>query len=122
MLDMAKSVSDFIEWLTPIMDEKGITAADIARTKLVTDSAISLLFSMKTKSVTVEMCRAISKATDTPLPTVYRAAGILPPVPESNELSEQIIYETNDLTTREKEEVLAYIQLRKNLRKKNGNR
>jgi len=82
MLSMVKSVLSFLDWLRPIMEEKKIKPADIARTKIVSGSAVSLLFSMKTKSVSIEMCQAISQATGISLLTVYEAAGI--PMPKLN--------------------------------------
>ena len=81
LLSMVNNLSSFLKWLSQVMEEKKISPVDIARTDFVTDSAISLLFSMKTKSVSVEMCKAVSKATGIPLITVYRKAGHLPEDP-----------------------------------------
>ncbi len=70
------------------MNEKNVTPADIARTGLVTNSAVSLLFSSKTKSLSFDMCRAISLATDIPLDIIYRKAGLLPPSVEDPDQAE----------------------------------
>ena len=98
MLCMAETLLKFLNWLTPLMEEKGIAPADIARTGFVTDSAVSLLLSMKTKSVSVEMCKAISKAADVPLVTVYRAAGILPPENGSDPWVEEMDHKLRQLS------------------------
>lgn len=79
MLSMAENLLSFLKWLEGVMAEKKVSAADIARTGLVTDSAVSLLFSMKTKSVSKKMCEAISIATGIPLVTVYQVAGYMAP-------------------------------------------
>lgn len=75
---MADTLVGFIEWANEIMSERNITQADIARTGFVTSSAVSLLFSLRIKSVGVDMCRAISAAMDIPLVLVFEKAGILP--------------------------------------------
>jgi len=88
-LSMANNLSSFLTWLSQVMEEKKIYPVDIARTGFVTDSAVSLLFSMKTKSVSVDMCKAIAKATGIPLITVYRKAGHLPEDPTIDEWVEE---------------------------------
>jgi len=88
-LSMANNLSSFLTWLSQTMDEKEIYPVDIARTGFVTDSAVSLLFSMKTKSVSVDMCKAVSKATGVPLIAVYRKAGHLPEDPTEDEWVEE---------------------------------
>ncbi len=75
---MVENLSSFLDWLRLLMHQKGIIPADIARTGYVTDSAVSLLFSMKTKSVSHNMCRAIAQAADIPLSEVYSQAGLYP--------------------------------------------
>lgn len=76
---MGDTLVGFIEWANEIMSERNITQADIARTGFVTSSAVSLLFSLRIKSVGVDMCRAISAAMDLPLAMVFEKAGLLPP-------------------------------------------
>ena len=78
ILSMVDNLLSFLEWLQLAMNDKSVTPADIARTGFVTNSAVSLLFSMKTKSLSYEMCRAISAATNIPLEVVYQKAGLLP--------------------------------------------
>jgi hypothetical protein len=76
---MVDNLSDFVAWANSVMQEKSITQADIARTGFVTRAAVSALFVLRIKSVGVEMCRAISAATNIPLEVVYQKAGLLPP-------------------------------------------
>lgn len=79
---MNMNLSNFLQWLNQEMDKGKITQADIARTKIVSDAAISLLFSEKTKELSFKMCKAISLATDIPLEIIYRKSGLLPSVPD----------------------------------------
>lgn len=74
----------FLDWLKSEMETKGKKQTDIANTKIVTDGAVSLLFSGKTKTLTYDMCRAISRALEIPLITVYRKASLLEPLPEDD--------------------------------------
>lgn len=78
MFNMTNSLFDFVKWVESAMIERNITQADIARTGFVKSAAVSMFFSYKTKSVGVEMCRAISAATNIPLEVVYQKAGLLP--------------------------------------------
>ena len=112
-LSMVKNLSSFINWLTALMNERGLKPADIARTGYVTDSAVSLLLSMKTKSVSFEMCQAIAKAADVPLVVVFEAAGILPEDPNDDPITRTAAQLLRDLPSDDKREILEYIRLRK---------
>lgn len=100
MLTMVDNLSSFVDWAQAIMNEKNVTQADIARTGFVTRAAISKLFTLQLKSVGVEMCKAIAAATDTPIVTVYRKAGLLPLIPttdvELEEINELIMQITDE--------------------------
>lgn len=78
---MVDNLSNFVDWVNLVMNEKNITQADIAKTGYVTRGAVSALLVKRIKSVGVDMCRAISSATGIPLATVYAKAGLLPPDP-----------------------------------------
>ena len=81
MYSMVDNLSDFVNWLNFVMNEKGINQSDISRAGFVTRQAVSALFTFQIKSVGVDMCRAISMATGIPLEDVYRKAGLLPDNP-----------------------------------------
>lgn len=87
---MVDNLTSFINWAQVLMNAKNITQADIARTGYVTTAAVSKLFTYQVKSVGVEMCKAIAAATDTPLETVYRQAGLLPPLNLTEQEQQQI--------------------------------
>ena len=98
LFSMENNLSSFLNWLSQVMEEKKVYPVDIARTGFVTDSAVSLLFSKKTKSVSVEMCKAVSKATGIPLIIVYRKAGHLPEDPKEDEWVEEQDYKLRMLS------------------------
>jgi|GEM_PF-1597115 len=90
MSNMVDNLSSFIIWLQSQMNQKNITQADVARTGYVTTAAVSKLFTLQVKSVGVDMCKAIAAATNTPLETVYRKAGLLPPLNLTEEEQQHI--------------------------------
>lgn len=98
LFSMENNLSSFLNWLSQVMKSKEVYPVDIARTGFVTDSAVSLLFSKKTKSVSVEMCKAVAKATGIPLITVYRKAGHLPEDPKEDEWVEEQDYKLRMLS------------------------
>jgi|GEM_PF-4447929 len=99
---MFDTLSSFVEWANVIMSKKNITQADIARTGFVSSSAVSLLFSMRVKSVGIEMCKAISAGLGVPLVIVFEKAGILPSYAGELSLSKRklldLIEESDDET------------------------
>ena len=115
MLSMVKNLPSFLNWLRALMGERDITPADIARTGYVTDSAISLLLSMKTKSVSFEMCQAIAKAADIPLIVVFQAAGILPEDANDNAITKIAIPLLRNLPSDDQREILEIIRVKHKL-------
>jgi transcriptional regulator with XRE-family HTH domain len=88
MFNMVNNLFDFVNWAQAVMNQNNVTQADIARTGFVKSAAVSMFFSYKTKSVGVDMCRAISAATGIPLRTVYEKAGLLPVTAEDPDQAE----------------------------------
>jgi len=97
MFNMPNNLDSFLNWLEGTMRAKNVTQADIARTGLIRSSSVSMLFSRQVKSIGVDMCKAIAAATGTPLETVYRKAGLLPPINLTEEEQEQIAALTANL-------------------------
>ena len=83
-------VERFMIWLQSEMKSRGVKQADIMRTGIVTDGTVSQLFTGKIRSLTFNMCKAISQATNIPLVTIYRKAGLLPSLPDPDLWIEQI--------------------------------
>jgi len=102
-------VEKFLNWLKSEMDERGIKQADIMRTGVVTDGTVSQLFTGKIRSLTFNMCRAISQATDIPLITIYRKAGLLPSLPDPDLWIEQITPKLLEVPARMRNTVESFI-------------
>lgn len=114
---MDSTIEEFINWANQVMREKNLTQADIARSGFVKSAAVSMLFSMKGKSVGVDMCRAFAAATGVPLMVVYQKAGILPSNIQIDELDAEIGQEAAQMTEDEKRALLAFIRTTKQMRK-----
>lgn len=120
MFIMQLNFSDFMDWLDSEVEEGRLTQSAISNTGLVSRSAVSLLFSRVTKSLSFEMCEAIAIATKLTLDEVYRKAGLLPPALIKNKDVQEIIDEVRTVPKQDADEILAFIRMKKNLRKKNG--
>lgn len=112
MYRMQLNFSDFVDWLDAEVEAGRLSQADIANTGLVSRSAVSLLFSRTTKSLSFEMCEAIAVATKLPLEEIYRKAGLLPPVPTDNdEMDKRILHLIKQLPASEKEKYAKRLEL-----------
>jgi transcriptional regulator with XRE-family HTH domain len=109
--------SSFAVWLDNELKERGVSQSELARRANVTRSAVNGVLT-GARGPGPELAKGISKAFDIPPEHVYREAGLLPPGASIDEFTEQIIHETQGMNKRDKEEVLAYIRMRKNLRRK----
>jgi len=72
------SLSQFVEKVQAEMRRQGKIPADIARTGLVTDAALSKLLNMQQKTVGFKMMNAIAVALDFPVSIVQEWAGYKP--------------------------------------------
>lgn len=119
---MTSDMSKFSEWLFQELNERGVSQSQLARGTGLTRQAISYYLSDKSKRPDDAALKDIAKFFKLPIEKIYREAGILPPKSKEDQEKEEILYEIQDLTPEEKLEVLAFIRMKKNLRKKNGHR
>lgn len=106
-------------WLEAELKTREWTQSDLARISGIHRGIISKII-LGGSQPTPETMEAIARALKLPPEHVFRAAGILPPITEINEETEQIIYESSKLNPQDRAEVIAYIRMKQNLRKKNG--
>ena len=66
----------------------------------------------------MELATSIAKGLNIKPDIVFRAAGLLPPAINMDEEMEQILHEVAQLPKADKEEILAFIRMKNNLRKK----
>lgn len=107
----------FGDWLKAVLDEKGISQAELARRIKVQPSQISHIISGE-RGTSPEGYLSIARALNLSPETVYRAAGLLPPKPEIDEQIEQIMHEVTQMDQQDQAEVLAYVRMKRNLREK----
>jgi transcriptional regulator with XRE-family HTH domain len=108
---------DFAGWLELRLEEQGISQAELARRAGVTRAAINSILT-GARGPGVELCKGIARALKLPPEQVYRAAGLLPAAVKIDEDIEQILHEVEKLPKADKEEILAFIRMKNNLRKK----
>jgi transcriptional regulator with XRE-family HTH domain len=106
---------DFADWLRAEIEERGWSQSDLARTSKISPTQIARILSRE-RNAGNEAIVAIAHAFKLPPEQVYRAAGILPPAPEINEIIEQILHETQDMPEMDQQEILAFIRMKNNLR------
>lgn len=104
-------------WLDQILDELLWTPADLSRATNLDSAVISNIRNGR-REIGIDTAVAISKATNIPPETILRKAGKLPPGPEINEDIEKMVYEAAKLSKSDQAEVLAFIRMKNNLRKK----
>jgi len=97
------------EWLQAQMDERNITAAELARRSGISAPQITRLLSGQ-RGVSELSLRAISEALGIPPEVAFRVAGFLPPVPAKTEQSEQLLYLFNQLDPDKKQDLLGYAE------------
>lgn len=117
-LALMDNISTFADWLVLEMGERDWSQSDLARAASVTPTAISDIIKRR-REPGPSLCQGIAAAFELPLEIVYRKAGLLPPKPEVDEQIDEILHEAAQLTPAEREELLAFIRMKRNLRKKN---
>ncbi len=108
----------FADWLFTQMQQRGWSQADLARESGLTRQAIGRYLAEKTKTPDERALIKIAHAFGFSPETVLRAAGTLPSKPDVDEELDQIMNEARKLQKDDRAELLAYIRMRNNLRKK----
>lgn len=103
-------MADFKDWLKAELNERGLTQSDLARKTNLSTAAVSLVMNGK-RGVGEEFIQAVAKALNLPAETVFRAAGLLPPVPDDAEYLERfrMLLAYLDHDDREKLEKIGWI-------------
>ena len=112
-----KIMSKFSDWLEQELKERGMSQSELARKAGVTRAAINGVLS-GARGPGVNLIKGIARAFNIPAEEVFRHADILPPSVTKNELIERIINELRDLPHEERENVIAYIKMMRDLRDK----
>jgi len=108
---------NFSEWLLLALEEREWSQADLARAAGVSKAAISDIISGR-RNVGKDAATSMANALKLPPEQVFRAAGLLPPAIHIDEELEQILHEIEKLPKSDREEILAFIRMKNNLRKR----
>ena len=120
MADKMKSPDKWawVEWIVQERGKKEWSQADLARKAEITRQTVNDYESRRRANPDEQILMRISRALGYPPVHLPRIAGIYPAEPEIDESTEQIIHESEDLENQDKQEVLAFIRMIKNLRKR----
>lgn len=110
----------FSQWVLGQLEEREWSRADLARRAGLSRTAISDVITGKANPG-FTLCVSIGKALEIPAESIFRVAGLLPEKPDIDEERELILHQVAKLTKDDQEEVLAFIQMKRNLREK-GNK
>lgn len=111
------AVDNFGTWLLAELDSRGISQSELSRMSGISRGTLSNIIS-GARGRGPETLLAIARALRLPPEQVYRNAGMLPERPEINETQEKIVEELQDLNDQDQQEILAFIRMKNNLRKK----
>jgi len=105
----------FTDWLQNELTVREWTQADLSRRSGVSASQITRVMSGE-RGIGNDGLVNIARALNLPAVNVFRAAGILPPVPETTEEIEMILHEISKLPKEDQAEILAFVRMKSNLR------
>ena len=107
----------FADWLIQELVKRDWSQSDLSRNAKISTSQITRILNGQ-RNAGEDALKAIAHAFRLPPEQVFRAAGFLPPAPNINEDIEQILHEIEKLPKDDQREVLAFIRMKNNLRKK----
>lgn len=117
LLSNCPMTTPFSDWLLQELEEREWTQADLSRKSGVSTGQITRVVNGQ-RGLGKDSLTAIAKALNYPPEQVYRVAGFLPPAINIDEDIEKILHELSKLPKPDQQEVLAYIRMKNNLRKK----
>lgn len=115
-------MKNFGDWLQDELKNRNISQKDLADMSHITPAQISRIIS-GSRGAGEQALIAIAHALKLPSETVFRAAGLLPPISPENELIKRITHITSQLPEDEQNDILQFVLLRQRIskeRKKNA--
>jgi len=107
----------FPQWILNQLENREWSRAELARRAGLSRTAISDVITGKANAG-YTLCVSVANALELPQESTLRAAGLLPSDPDIDEEIEQILYDVAKLSKSDQEEVLAFIRMKNELRKK----
>lgn len=102
---------NFQDWLTTQLKMRDMTPAELARASGKAPAVISRILNGE-RNPEPETLIAISRALNLPPETVFRAAGLLPPVSPDTEYQEEFFYLLSKLSPEERQEILELLRFK----------
>lgn len=106
---MLTIVEDFYNFIEEELKKRDWTWYELGRRARLSDGTISNIRT-GARGVGKKTLNGIARALSIPTEQVYRLAGLLPPVPESTEQTEQLLHSFNQLNETDKQTVLDMIE------------
>jgi transcriptional regulator with XRE-family HTH domain len=103
--------TDFPTWLQNEMTKRGWNQSDLARHSGITTGQISRILS-GTRNPVPETLTAIARALRMPPVSVFRAAGLLPPDTELDELDRELLHLFDQLSPDDQIEIIELARLK----------
>jgi len=107
----------FPQWIQEQMKSREWSQAELSRQAGLSRTAISDVISGKA-GPGYHLCMSVANAFEMPPESIMRVAGLLPAKPDIDEGIEKILQEAARLPKPDQEEVLAFIRMKRKLRKK----
>jgi transcriptional regulator with XRE-family HTH domain len=104
-------MESFSIWLENELRLRGMSPADLARASGKAPAVISRILNNERKPSN-ETLKAIARGLGLPIETVFRAAGLLPPISEAIEEEEELLHLFRHSTPEERKEILEWLRFR----------
>ena len=101
----------FADWITGQMQRRNWNQADLARAAGLTPPTLSRLLSGQ-RSPGAAVCKALARAFDLPVETVYRQAHLLPTEPDWSPTLDEWTWLFEQLEDTDREELLAFARIK----------
>jgi len=112
-------VNSFIDWFEVELKSRKWSRAELARRSGINQSSLAMIYSGDRKPGT-ELCTNIARAFNLPPEAVYRAAGLLPPIPDENVKAQELAHLANEMPDTALDDVLEFARHRLELAEKRG--
>ncbi len=106
----------FVSWLTAQLQEREWSQAELARRSGLHKQSVHYYLTQSAKPPHPHALAKIASALGLPVEEVYRVAGVLSSPPEINETIEETLYEMQEMSDEDQQEVLAFVRMKKHLR------
>lgn len=103
---------DFADWLVDELKKRDWSQADLARLAGVNRQVISTYINRQRSSPDPDVLNAIAHAFKIPPEIVFRAAGILPPAPDTTEVAEEMFHLFTQLPPGDQQEMLELLRFK----------